>query len=160
MRNDQGIKIRNATENDVSEIAAIVRGLQQFAHINEEPPLATEQRIRHHFRLCAANDSHTVYVAEHTNGQVLGYTVVHWLPYLLLKGTEGYVSELFVRVSAQGRGIGRLLLETVKTEAKQRGCYRLSLLNMRNRESYQRDFYKKVGWEEREHAANFILPLE
>ncbi len=159
MIHHQKIKIRSATEDDVPEIAALLRDLQQFAHLNEESLSDTEQRISRHFRLCAASDSHTVYVAENADGRVDGYTVVHWLPYLLLKGPEGYVSELFVRASAQGQGIGRLLLEAVKTDAKQRGCYRLSLLNMRNRESYRRGFYKKAGWQERAHAANFVLFL-
>ena len=153
------ITIRNATKNDVPAIANLLRGLQQFDHLNEEPPAATEARIRHHFRLCQAGNSHTIYVAENAQGVVDGYTVVHWLPYLLLKGPEGYVSELFVRVSAQGQGIGRRLLEAVKTEGKKRGCLRLSLLNMRHRESYQRGFYKKMGWEERGLAANFVLYL-
>jgi GNAT superfamily N-acetyltransferase len=70
------------------------------------------------------------------------------------------VSELFVHVAAQGRGIGTLLLEEIKREGLERGCSRLSLLNMRNRESYQRGYYRKVGWEERENAANFVLLLK
>jgi hypothetical protein len=47
-----------------------------------------------------------------------------------------------------------------KEEAKKRRCSRLSLLNLRNRESYQRGFYKKQGWTEREHVANFVFPLQ
>jgi hypothetical protein len=47
----------------------------------------------------------------------------------------------------------------VKEEAKSRGCSRLSLLNMRDRESYQRAFYAKDGWEERTDAANFVFDL-
>ena len=34
-----------------------------------------------------------------------------------------------------------------------------TLLNIRHRESYRRGFYKKIGWEERPQAANFVLPL-
>ena len=90
---------------------------------------------------------------------MVGYAAVHWLPYLLLAGPEGYVSELFVRDSEQGKGVGTKLLEVVKREAEERGCSRLMLLNMRYRESYQRGFYKKLGWQEREDAANFVLQL-
>jgi N-acetylglutamate synthase-like GNAT family acetyltransferase len=160
MTNQQRVIIRRARIEDVPAIANILRGLETFAHINAEPPAATEQRISHHFKLCAANDSHSIYVAELSNGTIAGYAAVHWLPYLLLTGPEGYVSELFVRNSEQGRGIGTQLLNTIKKEGKKRGCSRLSLLNMRNRESYQRGYYRKVGWEERENAANFILPLK
>lgn len=160
MTNEQKIKIRRARGEDVPAIAGILRGLEIFTRINEEPPAATEQRIGHHFELCAAGDSHTIYVAELPNGIIAGYAAVHWLPYLLLTGPEGYVSELFVHNYEQGRGIGTLLLDAVRKEGEARGCSRLSLLNMRNRESYQRDYYRKVGWEERENAANFILLLK
>lgn len=154
------IKIRKAVKTDMPAIAEILRELGFFAHINAEPAAATEQRVRYHFDLCCRNDAHSIYVAENDEGEVVGYAAVHWLPYLMLSGPEGYVSELVVKVSAQGQGIGTLLLDVVKEEGKARGCSRLSLLNMRNRESYQRGFYKKVGWEERERAANFVLPLD
>ena len=44
--------------------------------------------------------------------------------------------------SARGQGVGTQLLEVVKTEAAERGCSRLLLLNRRNRHSYERDFYQ------------------
>ncbi|MCL6477309.1 MAG: GNAT family N-acetyltransferase [Peptococcaceae bacterium] len=84
-------------------------------------------------------------VAENETGEVIGYTAVHWLPYLILAGPEGYVSELFIRRSVRGNGVGRMLLEEVKKQAVLRGCSRLLLLNGRNRESYVRGFYKKLG---------------
>jgi len=85
---------------------------------------------------------------------------VHWLSYLFLPGPEGYVSELFLRPSARGQGLGASLLETVKAEAQERGAYRLSLLNNKSRESYERGFYTKQGWEERPLMANFIYRME
>jgi hypothetical protein len=33
------------------------------------------------------------------------------------------------------------------------------LLNGCNRPSYERSFYKKLGWQERPEVANFVLPL-
>jgi len=160
MKKEYWATIRKATENDVPAIADILRSQQTFAHINQEPPANTEQRIRHHFNLCVASPSHSIYVAEETTGRVVGYAAVHWLPYLLLAGPEGYVSELFVHVAAQDRGIGTLLLDEIRRAGQERGCSRLSLLNMRNRESYRRGYYRKVGWEERENAANFVLLLK
>jgi GNAT superfamily N-acetyltransferase len=82
---------------------------------------------------------------------------VHWLPYLFFSGPEGFVSELFVGGPSRGQGVGRQLLEAVKVEATERGCVRLQLINFRDRESYQRGFYQKCGWEERGTAANFVL---
>jgi GNAT superfamily N-acetyltransferase len=56
--------------------------------------------------------------------------------------------------------VGTRLLAAVKEEARKRGCARLSLLNGRTRPSYQREFYRKDGWQERETMANFIFELD
>ena len=138
----------------------LLRSLGLFAHINEETPQTTQEHVSRHLSLCTADDSHLILVAQTASGEIAGYCAVHWLPYLILAGPEGYVSELFIRDEFRGQGIGSLLLKSVKTEAQQRGCSRLMLLNMRKRESYQRHFYSKQGWEERPDAANFVLPLE
>ena len=152
--------IRPATSADVPAIAAILRGLGWFAHVNDESPARTETRIAEHLRMCLADDSHSVLVAEGAKGAVLGgYVAVHWLPYLMLPGSEGYISELFVVESARGAGLGTKLLEAVKDMAVDRGCSRLMLVNRKTRESYKRGFYRKLGWEERQEFANFVLSL-
>jgi GNAT superfamily N-acetyltransferase len=151
--------IRPAASADVPAIAAMLRGLGWFAHVNDEPPAKTETRVAEHLRCCLADESHSVLVAEGAKGAVLGYVAVHWLPYLMLAGPEGYVSELFVAESARGAGLGTKLLEAVKDLAIGRGCSRLMLVNRKTRESYKRGFYRKLGWEERQEFANFVLSL-
>jgi GNAT superfamily N-acetyltransferase len=154
------IQIRKATGQDAPVIAELLRTMGLFAHINAETPPATREHVSRHLGLCQADDSHSVYVAQDFNGEIVGYCAVHWLPYLLLPGPEGYVSELFLRESSRGLGIGGQLLETVKAEARERGCSRLMLLNLRDRESYKRGFYRKQGWQERSEAINFLLKIE
>lgn len=151
--------IRLATLDDTGAIAAILRELGWFSHIDNESVAETEARVARHFELCSADDSHTVLVAEDGRGEVTGYAAVHWLPYLMLAGPEGYVSELFVRQGARGQGVGRRLLEAVRQRAVERGCTRLMLVNLQSRESYKRGFYTKAGWSERLEVSNFVLPL-
>jgi GNAT superfamily N-acetyltransferase len=55
--------------------------------------------------------------------------------------------------------VGRRLLSAIESEARGRGCQRLSLINLRNRESYRRQFYLKAGWSERSDAANFVYVI-
>ncbi|MBI4832218.1 MAG: GNAT family N-acetyltransferase [Candidatus Lindowbacteria bacterium] len=153
------VTIRRAIPEDSAAIASILRGLGWFAHINSEPSAETEARIARHMALCSADLSHTVLVTENSAHKVVGYVSVHWLPYLMLLGPEGFISELFVLESERGRGIGRMLLDSVKKLAKQRGCVRLHLVNGSNRESYQRRFYEKLGWKERPEIADFILSV-
>jgi GNAT superfamily N-acetyltransferase len=153
------IIIRDAEISDCEEIVDILRGLNWFEQINAEPEEITLNRVTRHLAACLGNKNTSVFVAEDFEGRVVGYISVHWQPYLFLKGPEGFISELFVREEARGRGVGSLLLEVVVKEGRERGCARLMLINMRKRESYHREFYKKQGWVEREGAANFVYEL-
>lgn len=155
-----GVKARRAEQEDVPVIAEIIRKLGWFPYVNNESPSATERRVLLHLELCDADESHTVLVAEDEEGNVAGYISVHWLPYLLLSGPEGYISELFVRGDARGKGVGTALVNDIKELAVAKGSSRLMLLNNRDRPSYERDFYALLGFEERPEMANWILPLE
>ncbi|GIK41129.1 MAG: hypothetical protein BroJett011_49620 [Chloroflexota bacterium] len=152
--------IRPAQLTDAAALADLLTGLGWFQHyFDDAPPEVIQEGVRQKLSLNLADKSHSIYVAETPESQIAGYTAVHWLPYLFMPGPEGFVSELFVQESARGQGLGGRLLAAVKAEAIERGCSRLSLVNMRSRESYQRGFYNKQGWNERPEAANFVLRL-
>jgi GNAT superfamily N-acetyltransferase len=150
--------IRKAQPQDASGIADVLRDVGWFAHINDEAPESTVDRLGRHLDMCLADDSHSIYVAE-LEEIIVGYAAVHWLPFLMLRGPEGFISELFISEAARGQGIGAQMLTTIEDEARDRGCVRLGLLNARMRDSYQRGFYKKHGWTERDDMVNFVLPL-
>jgi GNAT superfamily N-acetyltransferase len=153
------VQIREASAQDAQSLAELLRDIGWFETFKSEPIAVAGQRVRLHIERCLADDSHSIFIAEEPNGTILGYGSVHWLPYLFLPGPEGLISELFVREAARGQGIGRELLRKIEAEARARGCARLSLINLRNRESYMRQFYVKAGWEERPEAANFIYRI-
>lgn len=154
--NQADFSIRRATLDDAPEVARLLRDLGWSERIAAETPEETAVQVERQLRRSQADDSHSVYVAETVEAEIAGYVSVHWLPYLLHGAPEGFVSELFVKTSFRGHGIGSKLLATVEADANQRGCIRLGLINNRERESYQRQFYKKQGWEERAWAANFV----
>jgi GNAT superfamily N-acetyltransferase len=153
------IKIRNVQVQDAEVISGIIREVGWFEHLKSETAQATEERVRKHISACLANDSHSSFVAEDENHNVIGYSSVHYLPYFFLSGPEGYVSELFISEKARGKGVGSALLEKVIAEARKRGCVRLSLINSRTRESYLRHYYEKHGWKERAEVAAFVFSL-
>ena len=159
MSNSTKITIRPAIAGDVGAISTILRELGWFNHISKESPDDTKACIAQHLELCNSDESHTVYVAENQNGEVIGYIAVHWIAYLMLAGSEGYISELFVHEPDRRKGVGRKLLETVNEQAIKRGCTRLMLVNGRKRESYKRGFFQKLGWKERQEVSNFVLLL-
>jgi GNAT superfamily N-acetyltransferase len=154
------VQIRKASAQDAQSLAELLKDIGWFESFKNEPIEVASRRVRRHIEQCLADESHSLFVAQTPDGAIVGYGSVHWVPYLFLPGPEGYVSELFVRESARGQGLGSDLLRTIETEARARGCARLSLINLRNRESYMRQFYVKAGWEERTEAANFIYRIE
>ena len=151
------ISIRQATIEDASALTRLLRELNYFQRLEEQSYEETLSQVSRQLAGDLYSGSHSIYVAEDENNSLTGYAAVHWLPYLFLPGPEGYVSELFVSESARSQGVGTRLLETISQDAHKLGCSRLSLVNIRQRESYQRGFYKSRGWQERPEAANFIL---
>jgi GNAT superfamily N-acetyltransferase len=137
----------------------MLRGLDLFAQERGETAQSTETRVASHLQLYDRGNCHCLYVAVAATGEIVSYGAVHWTIYLFLNGPEGYVSELFVCATERGKGIGSRLLERIKAEALDRGCSRLTLINLRHGESYQRGFYARRGWQERPEAASFVYYL-
>lgn len=151
-----GVTVRPVEAGDAEKLGDFVRNLAEFSSVAEEPPETTLERVGQNLRIITTSDRHTLLVAE-DGEQVVGYCSVHWQP--LMSQQEGFVSELFVGASRRGEGVGTALLETVKQEARARGCGRLHLENFRTKESYERGYYAKHGWQERPAAASFIFDL-
>lgn len=104
-------------------------------------------------------DNALLLVAE-LGGKVAGYIHGEIVTYLLFAGREMLVSELFVREESRGKGVGHALIASIEAEAVKRKCFRVSLMNSRERESYKRGFYTDLGYEENAHAAHFIKRLD
>ncbi len=148
--------IRAVKLEDAETLTNLVRELGDFPSVTQEPPAVSLERVKQHLEIITVSERHTLLVAEE-NSEIVGYCSTHWLP--MMSGLEGFVSELFVKGSYRGRGTGTNLLESIKTEAKTRRAGRLHLENFRTKESYERSYYAKHGWQERPAAASFILDL-
>ncbi len=130
-----------------------MRGLEVFA--SQEIP--EETRARAAALIALSGNAFSLWLAE--TERLIGYALVFWQPQLFADAPTAYLSELFVTPEARGRGAGTLLVEMVVGEARSRNCRRVQLLSMKNRASYQRGFYAKLGFLERPEAADFVLPL-
>ena len=152
--------IRPARQSDAVALTELLRNLHFFERLESVPAEELLQTVVRAVDSAIVQDAHTLLVAADEDDRAVGYCAVHWIPALYLDGPEGYLSELFVDEDARGHGVGGALLDALTTEARRRGCTKLQLINFKHRESYQREFYRKRGWEERPTAANFALYLE
>ncbi|MDA8361340.1 MAG: GNAT family N-acetyltransferase [Gammaproteobacteria bacterium] len=104
-------------------------------------------------------ESALLLVAEHDR-TVVGYVHGEIVTHLLFAGRELLISEVFVVEAARGRGVGSALMAAIEHEAAKRKCFRISVLNSRERESYKRGFYPALGYEERSNIVNFTKRLD
>jgi predicted N-acetyltransferase YhbS len=115
--------------------------------------------LRSRLEALTAEESALLLVAER-DAAVVGYIHGEIVTYLLFAGSEMLISEVFVAEKARGRGVGKALIGAIETEAVRRKCFRISVLNSRERESYKRGFYPSLGYQERGQTANFTKRLD
>jgi GNAT superfamily N-acetyltransferase len=151
------MKIREMHLEDVPRLAPFFKALESAEWAKGKSLQDLEDELMRRYEL--KSTSSTMLVSITHEGDISGYGSVHWIPSLILPGIEGYVSELFVAVEHRGNGIGDSILAEIEKLAAVKGCYRLSLLNMKEKESYKRGFYIKRNWVERGNAANMIKKI-
>jgi len=151
------LKIRLAKTDDSSSMAEILREIGWSEKRNNMPLEEVANPIENLINHCNEDpNGHTMIVAVDGNNEVIGFTTVHWVPFVMLGSWEGYISDVFVSPSASGKGAGSALVKYVMEEGERRGCMRLMLTNGKEKPSYQSGFYKKMGWTERPKVANFV----
>lgn len=152
-----GVRIRKAKITDAVRMAEILRDIGWSERRNKLPLEEVSGPIEKLIEHCDKDtEGHSMIVAVDDGDNALGFLTVHWIPFVMLGSWEGYISDLFVRPSAGGMGIGKALVERIMEEGKRRGCMRLMLTNGKDKLSYKTDFYKKLGWMERPSVANFV----
>ena len=147
--------LRSATSEDAQAFADFLIELDWFSAIKNSSPeqvLATATRA-------LDSDSDRILVIAIEEGKILGYVHLVFMDVMFLSGPSAYLSELFLLPVARGRGIGTALLEHVIAGARERKASRIMLNNDRERDAYERGFYAKHGFVERETMANFALKL-
>ena len=147
----------------VEDIAGIVNIIVEYRgegkSTEEQHAMSTAAAQQLHACL-TDRETQSMYVARDTSGEVQGYLAVHWIPFPALPGFEGYISDLIVASKARGQGLGHELIQAAEEEAKSNGATRLMLNNRKAAESYDRQFYAKLGFAERIEFANFVKVLE
>jgi GNAT superfamily N-acetyltransferase len=135
------LNIRLAKISDARAIAEVRANIDDYDHWKALGVDAMEAQAR--ASLERVHSERLTLVAE-LDGRVVGYAAVYWL-HPAFSGPEGYLSELFIRTDASGKGVGTALLETVKIEAIARGCLRLTLVNLKDEKTNTVRFTFELG---------------
>jgi GNAT superfamily N-acetyltransferase len=152
--NTTDIMIRPLKPSDIANI------MQLHRELGWNPAFKADgSTLKQRLEALITGENALLLVAEF-QGKVVGYIHGEIVTYLLFAGREMLVSELFVMESARGRGVGKALLSAIESQAVTQKCFRISVLNSRERESYKRGFYPSIGYEERPHTANFTKRLD
>jgi len=151
------LEIRAATIEDAREISKLIASLEAFSRMQEYTEDELVQKTLDMLEPSLNNPNYLVFVAS--NPSLVGYLAMHIMPNILYSANDAFISELFVNSSARGQKVGTKLLEHALEHAKSRNCFRVQLLNIKSREAYKRQFYKKQAWQERTAAAVFSYDL-
>lgn len=150
------VLIRNAEEADAEGIVEI---LDELARERGRGGIRDADGTRRAVSACIGQSEHAILAAT-VEGHVAGYIAVHWIPFPAINGSEGYISDLFVRVGSRGGGIGNLLLQAVEKRARDMRCRRLMLHNRMMDDSFARGFYVKAGFTDAEFYATMVKALD
>lgn len=112
----EAIKIRYATEADMSAIYNLIMELAIYENAAEEVTI-DEQQLLHDFqaRIFQAQ------VAVNTADEVVG-TVIYYMTFSTWKGKMLYLEDFVVKETERRQGIGKLLFDAVIAEAKKQNC--------------------------------------
>ncbi|WP_438289961.1 GNAT family N-acetyltransferase [Streptomyces sp. HUAS TT7] len=122
----RGVSVRRATARDAKRLTRLVR--TSSAYEGPYAPMIAGYRVGPDYI-----ETHEVYVAVGTDGRVLGFYA------LILNPPE--LDLMFVADSAQGLGIGRLLMAHMKGEARAAGLDSVRIVSHPPAEG----FYLSVG---------------
>lgn len=147
------IIIRTALEKDIPRILELYR---QLAFRPEDYRMSPIEEVRKVFRRMERYPDFKLLVAE-DNGRVVGTTILAVLPGFA-HGTSPFcvVEYVVVDEACRSRGIGKLLMESVKSIAKDAGCYKIMLTSDVRRERAHK-FYRSLGFEPSAHGFRFYF---
>lgn len=129
--------IRSARFEDAP---TIVKLLEQLDYSN------TEQFIEEKLERMINHPDEEFFVYQ-TDGEVVAFMSLHFIPQIALKGDFARVSYFAVETNFRSIGVGKIMEEYCTQLATQRGCDRIELHSHTRREGAHK-FYYRQGYED------------
>jgi GNAT superfamily N-acetyltransferase len=122
------IIIRRAAKEDCPRLLELIKELAVYEKAPDEVTITLEHFIESGF---GENPVYWAFVAEAPSpsgegrGEVLGFAL-YYIRYSTWKGQAMYLEDILVTEAARGKGIGKLLMNRLIEEAKEKGFNRIS----------------------------------
>jgi GNAT superfamily N-acetyltransferase len=133
------MQIRRAVEADVPNLLPLMRELAQFEKYADAFAI-TEEMLREQGFRRAPPDFHCLVAEE--NGVLIGLLVYYFVPFTYRAKPNVIIKELYVADEHRSKGVGKLLMKAIATEAEQAGCglikWYVAKWNQRSIEFYER----------------------
>jgi len=127
--------IRLASVGDAGRIAVLC---QQLGYP------ASQEQVQRRLRQIQQDESHAVYVAEQSEGRVVGWVHVY-ICQLVVADPQAGIGGLVVDQGYHRRGVGRLLMEQAERWAREKGCWAVHLRSNIVRKGAHL-FYERIGY--------------
>jgi len=133
------MQIRRAVEADVPNLLPLMRELAQFEEYADAFAI-TEEMLREQGFRRSPPDFHCLVAEE--NGVLIGLLVYYFVPFTYRAKPNVIIKELYVADEHRSKGVGKLLMKAIATEAEQAGCglikWYVAKWNQRSIEFYER----------------------
>jgi GNAT superfamily N-acetyltransferase len=142
------LRVRVATHDDVEAMTGLLQALFAIETDFDFRP----DKTRRGLEMLLARPEQGLALVVDDNGKVVGMGTLQLLVSTAEGGVVGLVEDIVIDESRRGRGLGRLLLQSLEQWAVARGASRLQLLADRhNRPALA--FYAALGWSATELVA-------
>lgn len=139
------LRIRRATAGDLPRIVEMLQQLSLQGESREEPGPPLSAVYQEAFEQVQQDPRQRLVVGE-VDGRVVGSLVIVIIPNLTHRGRPWAVIEnIIVDEGERDKGYGEALMRHAVDEARQAGCYRVSLTCNKRRVDARR-FYERLGF--------------
>lgn len=148
--------IRKIVKKDIPSIKQLIEKYLS-SHPEYHP---NSEKLSSSLETAISDDNTNLFVIVNDEDTALGYINFHILNFPLISGKELYVSELFISEEERGKNLGTKLMNFAVTRAKENNCQRIMLNNAMDSVAYKRNFYKNLGFSQRDTMANMVLKID